>query len=65
MKTHLSNATWGVMDYAAYPIGMLTVARLSYAPIPPGLHIPLLRHLFRKPAVRGALPVLQPVGEER
>jgi O-antigen/teichoic acid export membrane protein len=26
MKTHLSNAAYGVLDYAAYPIGMLLVA---------------------------------------
>ncbi len=26
MKRHLSNAAWGVIDYAAYPMGMLLVA---------------------------------------
>jgi O-antigen/teichoic acid export membrane protein len=26
MRTHLANATYGVLDYAAYPIGMLIVA---------------------------------------
>src|ERR1700722_15282358 len=26
MKTHLSNAMYGVLDYGAYPIGMLAVA---------------------------------------
>ena len=26
MKAHLSNAAYGVLDYAAYPIGMLLVA---------------------------------------
>ena len=26
MKEHLSNAAYGVLDYAAYPIGMLLVA---------------------------------------
>lgn len=26
MKTHLSNAAYGILDYAAYPIGMLVVA---------------------------------------
>jgi O-antigen/teichoic acid export membrane protein len=26
MKGHFSNAAWGILDYAAYPIGMLVVA---------------------------------------
>ena len=26
MKTHLSNAIYGVLDYGTYPIGMLVVA---------------------------------------
>ena len=26
MKDHLANAAWGVLDYAAYPVGMLLVA---------------------------------------
>ena len=26
MKGHLSNVAWGILDYAAYPIGMLAVA---------------------------------------
>jgi O-antigen/teichoic acid export membrane protein len=26
MKSHLANAAWGILDYAAYPVGMLLVA---------------------------------------
>ena len=26
MRTHLSNAAYGILDYGAYPIGMLAVA---------------------------------------
>ena len=26
MKNHIANAAWGILDYAAYPIGMLAVA---------------------------------------
>jgi O-antigen/teichoic acid export membrane protein len=26
MKDHLANAAWGILDYAAYPVGMLLVA---------------------------------------
>lgn len=26
MKDHLTNAAWGILDYAAYPVGMLLVA---------------------------------------
>jgi O-antigen/teichoic acid export membrane protein len=28
MKAHISNAAYGILDYAAYPIGMLVVAPL-------------------------------------
>jgi O-antigen/teichoic acid export membrane protein len=29
MKTHLANAAYGILDYAAYPIGMLVVAPIA------------------------------------
>jgi O-antigen/teichoic acid export membrane protein len=60
-------ATLSTMLYLTPRLGIrgIAIARLSYALIPLGLYIPLFRHLFRKPAVRRALPALQPVGEER
>jgi O-antigen/teichoic acid export membrane protein len=41
----------------------MAIARLSYGIVPLFLYIPLLRHLFGKPASRRPISVLQPVGE--
>jgi O-antigen/teichoic acid export membrane protein len=43
----------------------IAIARVSYALIPLFLYIPLLRHLFRKPALCAISSALQPVCEER
>jgi O-antigen/teichoic acid export membrane protein len=55
-----------LMFYLTPRLGIqgIAIARLSYALVPLFLYIPLLRHLFKKPALRTTSSALQPVCEE-
>jgi O-antigen/teichoic acid export membrane protein len=55
-----------LMFYLTPRLGIqgIAIARLSYAVVPLFLYIPLLRQLFKKPALRATSSALQPVCEE-